>query len=508
MADGPRVVVIGGGVEGLTAAACLARRGCRVTLLERRATTGGRHGEVAIDSAGPVPLLFDDVPPPLPAVDAALQLARHGLGVRTARRVLATVTVDGSVAWIDSAGAASTGGASAAALQKQVARLASALDPLLHRVPPCPDGRTAADIWTAVLAAREYVRLTRPEIVSLLRRPPMPVADLVEESFEDEAVAALVATRGLGGVFGGPKSAGTAAVLLLRAAAEGGLLGPARVVDGGAPALVRALEAGARSAGVEIRTSTAVAGTAVDRGRVSGVVLEDGSVLRAGAVVSGLDPRATLLDLVDPALLDARIAWRVARVRARGTTSRVFLALDRLPPFDGKADWPDRLVLPGSVADLERAFDAIKYGGWADDCAVEVAVHRQGPSPVLACTLPLTPPAPRDSSWREKGHALAGAVVRTLDARVPGLAAAVTTAVVQTPEDLRQQVGSSHPYHVELALDQLWLARPALGLGAYRTPLGGLYLCGPCTHPGIARPGTCGWLASTQVLRDLAHETG
>jgi phytoene dehydrogenase-like protein len=56
--------------------------------------------------------------------------------------------------------------------------------------------------------------------------------------------------------------------------------------------------------------------------------------------------------------------------------------------------------------------------------------------------------------------------------------------------------------HGNMSLDQLWSARPVLGNGAYRGPLGGLYMCGAGAHPGGGVTGAPGHNCAQEVLAD------
>src|SRR4029078_11816855 len=128
----------------------------------------------------------------------------------------------------------------------------------------------------------------------------MPVADLVAEWFETDLLRAAIAARGIFGSAQGPRSAGTAGLLLLTAAVDPGPGGSSVTVKGGPGALTAAMAEAAREAGAEIRVNAGVSSVLVRGGRVGAVILDDGSELTATAVISNADPRRTLLNLVDP----------------------------------------------------------------------------------------------------------------------------------------------------------------------------------------------------------------
>jgi phytoene dehydrogenase-like protein len=517
----PQAVVIGGGVESLVAATYLARGGLKTIVLEKRSELGGLRSPWPGRPEVPVALVHDDDASLHPEVARGLQLADGRLPCGPVAPTIAALTGEGRLVELSVDRNASVRSIAAlsqpdaeryVAFRSTLERVAHAIRPLVLRAPPVgrPD---ASDVWTALLTGRRYLGLARREAFQVLRWPPMPVADLVDEWFASDPLKALVATRGLFGVFAGPRSAGTTAVLLLRAAADGGLVPDVRPIVGGSAALIDALAKRAQGAGVEIRPNTEVVRVIVERGVVVGTLLGDGTRLDATVAVSGVDPRRTFLDLLDPTVLPPDLTRRALNIRARGTLARAIFLLDSLPD----SAWPNATAaaastvhLVSTLEDLERAFDAMKYGAWRDPLWLEVRLHRPpGASTTdgrraMSVTAHFVPRNLRGRRWADARAPLADAMLAAIDRYVPGVASRVVDWQVLTPEDLELEFGMTggHPLHAELSLDQLWSARPALGLGGYRTPVPGLYLCGPGTHPGVGPQGTSGLLASRTVLRD------
>lgn len=512
--DSRRAVIVGSGVESLTAACLLARRGCETVVLEKRSDIGGTRATWPGVTGFDVPLVLDDTPTVHPEVMRRLGLASHGavtvahapaLGLIDAegRGLELTGDVDRTAATL--AARAPRDGDAWRRFVTHADRLAHAVAPLLHRAPP---SRQLDDLWTGVLTGRRYLGLSRREVFALLRWPPMPIADLVEETFEDEALRTLVATRGLHGVFAGPKSAGTTAVLLLRAAADGGLLPrtPAHRVD--ARTLVKALVACAKQSGVDVRTDAEVTRILIERDRVAGVELRDGSRVDAGIVVSGIGPRTTLMELLDPMALAPDLTRRARNIRSRGTIARVLAVVGGNAPLASRAGMVltagTTWHLAASVEQLERGFDAMKYGGWAERPWLEMRAHSGRETTALSITVHQVPyRLAGGDTWNAARDRLMHAVIATLDAHIPGLAARLEHVHTLTPDDLARDLGlpDGHPLHAELALDQLWLARPALGLSAAGSPVPGLYLCGPGMHPGVGPAGTSGLVAGRAVVK-------
>jgi phytoene dehydrogenase-like protein len=368
-----------------------------------------------------------------------------------------------------------------------------------------------------------YRRLSSRHARELTRALPQPIADYLEDRLESDALRALVATRGIRYTAMGPHSAGTTTVLLTDSAGNaGGAAGETVYARGGPGALATALASAARSAGVQIRSGVAVTAIRDRDGRASGVILADGEEIAAPVVVSSLPPRATLQGLVDPEMLGPELGWEVDTLRDRGVTAKVNLALSELPRFGG-LDGDDaalrlrgRIVVAPSMAYLDRAADAAKYGRISAAPWLEATIPSLvdpllvddvsgGVHHVMSVMAQSAPYALREATWDEQREALGDLVVRTLDTAAPGFAASVVAREVLSPWDLERDFGLSggHPFHLEPGLDQWFAWRPLLGYARHRMPLDGLYLAGAGAHPGGGVTGLPGRGAARAVLADV-----
>lgn len=329
-----------------------------------------------------------------------------------------------------------------------------------------------------------------------------------------ERLRAAVAADGIFGTRLGPWSAGSGLVLLLRAANEA--VAPARswFARGGPGAIASALERACRSAGGDVRVESPVSRILVDEGRARGVMTADGVEIGARAVVSGADPRHTLLTLCDPVDLSPEFLWRMRHYRASGTVAKVNLALSALPAIDGLAreQLSGRLRICPDVDYLERAFDHSKYGRFSTAPFIELTLPSLlDPSlaprgaHVLSAYFQFAPYELREGTWNEHRDALAHTAIDTLERYAPGLRSLIVAQEVITPLDLERSYGftGGHIFHGELALDQLLTMRPLLGWGQYRTPIRDLYLCSSGTHPGTGLTGGSGANAAREILRDV-----
>jgi phytoene dehydrogenase-like protein len=344
----------------------------------------------------------------------------------------------------------------------------------------------------------------------------MAVADLVAEWFETDLLQAVVAARAIHGTAMGPWSAGTGAVLLLGAAFDPVPGGSSVTAAGGPGALTRAMADAAREAGAEIRTGVDVRQIVVKDGAAAAVLLSDGTSLPARTIISGADPKSTLLGLIDPVELEPDFITRIRNYRVPGTVAKVNFALRGLPAFaglsgDAPASLQGRVHIGPGIDYLEKAFDASKYGELSPSPYLDItfpSIHDATMAPagrhVMSVHVQYAPYHRRAGTWTGAEDSLAATVLRTLEQYAPGVTSLVEHRQVITPLVLEQEFGlaGGHIHHGELALDQLFTMRPTLGWANYRTPIDGLFLCGSGTHPGHGITGASGRNAAREILKN------
>ena len=520
-----QVVVMGGGHNGLVAAAYLAKAGRSVTLLERSDRVGGvlRNTEVAPGFTAPG--ITHTVGRLRPSVVSDLKLASHGLAMVEPDVRMFAPQPDGRAVtfWGDASRTAAEIGEWSAAdadayllFDRKVRSFASFLAHVNVVTPPDPKTPSLSDALMGLKLGKRFRELGAKTGRETIRALPMAVADLVQETFEDEAIRGPLATRGVLYTSMGAWATGTAAVFLNDSAGnDGGAPGTAAFAVGGTSALADALASAARSLGVDIRTGVEVVAIRTRDERVVGVTTADGTEIETALVVSGADPKTTLR-LCDPVQLGPHLVWRAENIRQPGATAKVNLALSGLPAFAGAG--PDaeerlkgRITVGLSIDHVERAMDAFKYGHVAEDPVLEATIPSLvDPSlapegkHVMSIVFQAAPRHLREGEWASERDRLGDIAVKSMERFAPGLGELVEAREVITPEDLETTygLGGGHVYHAEPGLDQFFAWRPLNGHARYHLAFDGLYLAGSGAHPGGGVTGGPGANAARQILKD------
>jgi phytoene dehydrogenase-like protein len=474
-------VVIGAGVDELVCAHTLARGGLRVLVLE-----GPREDPGA--DPGWIP----------PRVIRDLELERHGLSIhRPDPWVTAPLPEGGTLQlWADRERSAEAirrvnprDAAKWPAWCETVAGLARLLERVYLGPPPDPSSAATGELARLAALALRLRGLGRRGVGDFLRLLPISVADWLDDWFECAELKAILAATAIAHYRGGPRADGTGFRLLHHhVGCPVGVFGPAH--SNGREVLLRL-------PGIEVRSGAAAARIALRGGRVSGVVLASGEEIAAPRVVSGTGPRRTLLELADTDALDPELTRAVGHIRSRGVVARVRLALER------ELSCPVLHVAP-SLDYLERAADDAKYGRVSGEPWLHARAAGRGADgrQRVEVHLQYAPYALRDGEWDAARGAALGELARaTLARHWPELNNAQVERV-WTPRDLEASLGwpEGQAHHAELTLDQALWMRPLPALARYATPLPGLYLCGPATHPGAGTAGASGVNAARAIL--------
>ena len=521
-------IVVGGGHNALVTAAYLGRAGLRTLVLERRDRVGGAAETSELAPHARVPTVAHTVGRLRASVVRDLDLRSHGLSLVAPRvRVFApqpdgravTLWADNDLTAADLHAWSDRDAGRYADFDRLVRSLARFIGEIAAMTPPDIHSPGLADALAGLKLGRTFRGLGKHDARTITRVLPMAVADFAAEAFETDAVQAAIAWRGVQFCSLGPWSAGSTAVLLADSAGnDGGAAGQTVFARGGPGALALALEGAARAAGVEVRTGVDVTAIRSHDGRVTGVALDSGEELEAPVIVSGLDPKRTLVGLLDPVALGPSLGWRAGNIRQPGVVAKVNLVLRKLPSFPSAGDDDQRLrgrilVAPGIDA-MERAFDAAKYGRISDQPILEATIPSlvdpslvegaKAGTHVMSVVLQYAPYQLRDANWEACREAVGDAAIRVLETVAKGIGKLVVARQVLTPLDLERDYAltGGHPLHAEPGLDQFFLWRPLLGHARYRMPIEGLYLAGSGAHPGGGLTGGPGQNAAREILAD------
>jgi phytoene dehydrogenase-like protein len=522
------VVIIGAGHNGLTCAAYLAMAGLRVKVVERRKVVGGAavteefHPGFRNSVAAYTVSLLN------PKVISDLKLGDHGLRIveRRAQNFLPApdgshlLTGEGrtqaSLARLSPGDAGRIDGFS-----RELEVIADVLREFVLRAPPnLAQGFSLGAIseaFNAAATANILRRLSLEQQRNLLDLFTRSAGEMLDDVFESDLVKALFGFDAIVGNYASPYAPGSAYVMLHHAFGEvNGKKGVWGHAIGGMGAITQAMASAARGHGAEITLDAGVREVIVERDRAAGVILDNGETVRAGYVVSSVNPKLLYTRLVPAQALPPAFLDRIQNWRNGSGTFRINVALSALPSFTALPGAGDHLtagiILAPSLGYMDRAWQDARSHGWSREPVVELLI----PSTLDDTLCPpgqhvaslfcqhVAPQLSDGRSWDDHRDAVADLMIATVDNYAPGFAASVIGRQVLSPLDLERQFGllGGDIFHGALTLNQLFSARPMLGHADYRGPLKGLYHCGSGAHPGGGVTGAPGHNAARVILGD------
>jgi len=404
-------------------------------------------------------------------------------------------------------------------VDEKLKKLARYLQPFFLEPPPEMDTQSFGG-WTDLFRVGKRFRgISSQDIAGLISFLTGSLGEFLDRNYESETIKTMFLANNVYGKHGGPYQPGTAIGLLfhLLSGGEHELQGFYGHVMGGMGAISNALAAAGRKLGVEIRTSCAVAQIDVRGGELRGVVLEDGTEIRARMVLSNADPKRTFLQLVPQGELPVEFVHAIKGIKMAGPCAKVNLALSEEPRFTGTPSTHTLFertfytIVP-SLEFAERCYDTAKFGEipeelWVDCVVASNADDSLAPAGthIMTCFVQYVPYHLRTGIWDEKRELLGDRVVRKIAEQAPNVPRAVLARQVLTPLDLERTYGltEGNIFHGDLTLEQMFFMRPVAGWAKYRTPIHRLYLCGAGAHPGGGVTGAPGHNAAKQALRDL-----
>jgi phytoene dehydrogenase-like protein len=533
MVEAHDVIVIGGGHNGLVAAAYLSKAGARTLVLEARSKVGG-----AVDTSAPFPnhpelkvstYSYTMALMPQFIVDD-LDLERHGYRVTAfgpyyqafpdGRSI--TIYGDDPVRTYESVAQFSRSDAETLpAWDAWLHQLTELVGPLLHQVPPKVGSRTWGDLLEQAQVAWSMRKLGPKGVADLTRLFTMSISELLDRWFESEQVKTIMMVDGLIGGWAGPDEPGTAYVLLHHSI--GSIGGESNVVNWGFPhggmgSVADSMRGAAVAAGCEIRTDARVRRILVEGGRAVGVALESGEELRAPTIVSCIHPKIAFLELLDQDELPRDFVADIEAWKSRSGVVKINLAMSELPDFIAN---PGKNLQDHHTGSVELCLSREYAERAFQDAHID---HRGAVAPFVDGAIPTT--LDKDlmpegvhffnmfSQWvphewssephREELEAYADRAIDGYTSLAPNFKAAVIDRQVIGPYDMERELGliGGNIFHGELSADQLFHMRPSPGYADYRTPITGLYHGSSATHAGGGVNGVPGWQVSRAIRAD------
>lgn len=521
-------IVIGGGHNGLTCAAYLARAGRKVLVLERRHVLGGAAVTEEVFPGFKFSVCSYVVSLLRPEIIRELDLPRHGMELLPLDGTM-TPMPNGDYLWrvndhdktrreiarhsrLDAEAYDEYG--------KAMIEMGRFAKPIMGMLPPDPTSLDPRGLLELLGMGRRFRDMRFHDKVNQVQLLTMSAVDFLDQWFETDVLKATMSASGIIGTFLGVRSPGTAYVLLHHYMGEiDGAFRSWGLSRGGTGAVSNAIAAAAVEFGAEIRTNAPVAQILSKNGRATGVALANGDEIHAKVVVSSVDPNLTFLKFMNERDLPSDFVDGVKRFKYRGSSGKVNLALDALPNFTCLPGTGPHLrgaiSISPSIDYMERAYDDAKYGQFSSRPYMDLVIPSlTDPSVappgkhVMSCFVQYAPYHLKDGVWDDRQReAFGDAVIDTIAEYAPNIKDIILHRQVLTPLDIEREFGltEGNIFQGELTLEQLFFLRPVPGYAQYATPIDRLYMCGSATHPGGGIMGAPGRNAATRILKDVSR---
>ncbi|MEZ5891899.1 MAG: NAD(P)/FAD-dependent oxidoreductase [Parvularculaceae bacterium] len=528
MSNAYDAIIIGGGHNGLVCGFYLAKAGRRVLILEKRDIVGGAAVTEEFHPGFRNSVASYSVSLLNPKIIRDMELERHRLKVvirpasyfapdqngghlfltRDDKENLETIhkrSPKDAVAY--------------AAYHERLDRLVDLFRATLLETPPNLGGGLR-DLFGAGMLMKRAHELGIEGQRDLLDLFGKSAGEILDNWFELDCLKGILGFDAITGAYLSPYTPGSAYVLLHHVFGEvNGVKGAWGHAIGGMGAITQAMASAAKEAGAEIRVNAAVKEVILENDRAQGVVLADGTQIRARVVASNIHPQLLFGRLIPEDALDAEFAERMRNWRSGSGVFRMNVALSELPQFAARPaagvelHHKASMMIAPSLDYLDTAYTDARRTGWAKKPVIEMHI----PSAIDDSLAPegkhvaslfcqhFAPELPNGKSWNDNRDEVADLVIDTINDYAPNFKSAVIGRMALTPLDLETKLSlvGGDIFHGQLGVDQLFSARPVLGYAGYRAPFKGLYMCGSSTHPGGGVTGLPGHNAAREILRDI-----
>ena len=523
------VVIIGAGHNGLTCAAYLARAGLKVRVVERRSIIGGAAATEEFHPGFRNSVAAYTVGLLSPRVIRDLALHEHGLRIAERPAMNFVPAEDGQHLIIKpgqiAAGIAQISPADAERYPRyaaQMNQIADVFRSLLLKTPPNFGSAGLAKLESVaklIALGRKLHRLDGAAAIAFHELLTKSAGEYLDRWFGSDLVKALFGFDAVVGNYASPYSPGSGYLQVHHNLGEvNGRRGVWGHAMGGMGAISQAIAKSATQAGVEITTDTPVREIIIQRGRASGIVLQNGTAIRADAVAASVNPKLLYEKLIPTFALPSDFVARIRSYRCESATFRMNVALSRLPSFVAKPGHGLQdhhtagIILAPSLSYMDRAYLEARLHGWSSAPIIEMVIPSTiddslAPAGAHVASLFCQHTSfalPKGQTWNNARETVADLMLATVERFAPGFAESVIARQVLTPVDLEDVFGlvRGDIFHGAMGLDQLFWSRPLLGYAAYRGPIPGLFHCGSGAHPGGGVTGAPGYNAAREIVRD------
>ncbi|GFN80432.1 pyridine nucleotide-disulfide oxidoreductase domain-containing protein 2 [Plakobranchus ocellatus] len=540
-------IVVGAGHNGLIAAAYLQKSGLDVCVLERRHVIGGAAVTEEIIPGFKFSRASYLLSLMRPQIMQDLELKKYGLKIYLRNPSSYTPLdkpggLDGKAKSLLLGSNAKKNADQIAQFSKkdakafheyesQLERIVSAIDPLLDNPSvslPSVMGSSLRDKWSSIKPVGALVGSVKsmgsdlPAFYELMTAPAQKILD---RWFESEPLKATLATDSVIGAMASPQHPGSGYVLLHHVMGElEGIKGAWAYVQGGMGGVSQAIANCAKDHGAAIFCDKPVSQILTRGSKAQGVVLVDGTEIKAKVVLSNATPKVTYLDLLPQNTLPKEEVDHLKQFDYISPVTKINVAVDRLPNFiaDPNTSESDPMPHHQCTIHLNCEDSSLIHDAYLDaqqgkitsspmiemviPSSLDPTISPKGSHVVLLFTQFTPYKLAGDAQWDDSNrNKYADIVFDTIERYAPGFKASVVGRDILTPPDLENTFGltGGNIFHGTMSLDQLYMARPTPGLAGLRCPISGLYLCGSGNHPGGGVMGSPGRLAAKAVLGDF-----
>lgn len=529
------VLIIGGGHNGLVAAAYLAQKGLDVLVLERRHCIGGAAVTEEIYTGFKYSRASYLAGLLRPQIITDLNLHKHGFKYLSRDPSSFTPTKtdnylllgqDPQNTFKSIAQFSKTDAESFPLYESFLEDARAIISPILDAPPPDILSGSMKQRWSALrqmLSVGKVAMARRKAILPLYELFTAPASVILNKWFQSDILKATLATDSVIGAMVSPMQPTSGYVLLHHVMGEAdGRQGVWAYVEGGMGALSESIASCCKERGVEIATNATVKCILSENQKVKGVVMQDGTTLYSDVVVSNATPFHTFTELLD--LPHSPFTDHIQQTDYSCGAFKINCAINSLPNFtccpnssnDPQPVHRGTIHFESTMEEIDRAWREASRGIPATRPVIEMTIPSAvdttlSPKGQHVCQLfvQFAPyhVDPSIGSWSDQSfvQTFADRVFSIIDEFAPGFSQSVLHRDILSPLDLEHVFGlhQGNIFHGALSLHQLGYLRPAPGFSSYRTPVKGLYLCGAGTHPGGGVMGAPGRNCAKIVLGDV-----